>query len=73
MLSLPHASADCQLEYLLPLGIAGASPGTDFIDAAKTANTDIVAIESAFAYTGRRDAEGLISSQNCHDQIQGDY
>jgi hypothetical protein len=73
MLSLPLAPADCQFEYLLPLGIAGTSPGTDFIDAAKTADTDIVAIEGAFTYAGRRDAGGLISSRNCHDQIQGDH
>jgi hypothetical protein len=52
MLCVLLAPAARQLEYLLPLRIAGASPGTDFLEVAKTADTDIIAIESAFTYAG---------------------
>jgi hypothetical protein len=52
MFRVARAPAGCQLEDLQPLHIAGATPGTDFIDAAKTTDTDVIIVEGAFADAG---------------------
>ena len=39
----------------MPLRITRATPGTDLVEAAETANTDVIVVESTFPDTGRLD------------------